>query len=284
MGKTTIEWCSHTWNPLRGCVKITPGCRSCYASAFAERWRGVAGHAYEQGFDLRLVPHKLAEPLTWTDPSVVFVNSMSDLFQDGVPERYIETVWDVMAAADWHVHQVLTKRSEQMRRLVDGLQRRQPRHAALTWDSDRTVLEHIWLGVSVENRKHGLPRIDHLRQTPAAIRFLSVEPLIEDLGEIDLEGIDLVIVGGESGPKARPMDTAWVHSIHTQCVDQGVRFFFKQWGGVNKKAAGRLLHGRTWDDMPPLTRAPYPGRAVVKARRVALRLDRDELVSLGARS
>ena len=190
---SAIEWTDATWNPVRGCTKISPGCKHCYAETFAERFRGVKGHPYEQGFDLRLVPEKLTEPFSWRSPKLVFVNSMSDLFQDGVPDSYTEAVSRVMASANWHTYQVLTKRSLRLRDLLGG---------RLRFAAEQ---ENIWWGVSVEDRKHGLPRIDHLRQAPAKVRFLSIEPLLEDLGEFDLSGIAWVIVGGESGPGARPM-------------------------------------------------------------------------------
>jgi protein gp37 len=233
-----IEWTDATWNPVRGCTKISAGCKHCYAERFAERFRGVAGHPYEQGFDLRLVPDKLEEPLRWHAPKRVFVNSMSDLFHDGVPSAYVSRVADVMLRADWHTYQVLTKRSERARDLLAS--------------ELRTAAEarHIWWGVSVEDRRHGMPRIEHLRQAPATIRFLSIEPLLEDLGTIDLTGISWVIVGGESGPGARPMRLEWVDRVFNQCREQGVRFFFKQWGGTRKKKNGRTLHGRTYDEMP----------------------------------
>jgi protein gp37 len=233
-----IEWTDATWNPVRGCTKVSPGCVRCYAETFAERFRGVPGHPYEQGFDLRLVPAKLAEPLRWAKPKTIFVNSMSDLFHKDVPDEYISAVAHVMRVSDWHTYQVLTKRSERMNEALNGF---------LCDAAGRT---HIWWGVSVENRKHGLPRIDHLRQTSARVKFLSVEPLIEDLGEVNLEGIDWVIVGGESGAGARPMREEWVVSVRDQCASAGVRFFFKQWGGVRKAKTGRLLHGRTYDEIP----------------------------------
>jgi protein gp37 len=236
--RSTIEWTDATWNPVRGCTKISPGCAHCYAETFAERFRGVPGHPYEQGFDLRLVPEKLAEPFKWPSRRRVFVNSMSDLFHEGVPDEYILRVAEVMKAANWHTFQVLTKRSERMAELL----RTKLRFAA--------ELPHIWWGVSVENRKHGLPRIDHLRTAPAVVRFLSVEPLLEDLGVIDLNGIHWVIVGGESGHGARPMHADWVRSVRDQCQAAGVMFFFKQWGGVRKGKAGRELDGRTYDDQP----------------------------------
>src|SRR4051794_4577144 len=192
--RSTIEWTDATWNPVRGCTKISPGCAHCYAETFAERFRGVPGHPYQQGFDLRLVPEKLAEPLRWASPRMVFVNSMSDLFHKDVPDDYILAVSRVMRLADWHTYQVLTKRSERMRDLLRT--------------KLREVAEepHIWWGVSVEDSRHGLPRIDHLRSAPARVRFLSVEPLLEDLGPLDLTGIGWVILGGESGVGARPLD------------------------------------------------------------------------------
>ena len=244
-----IEWTDATWNPVRGCVKISPGCKHCYAETFAERFRGVKGHPYEQGFDLRLVPEKLTEPFTWRSPKLVFVNSMSDLFQPGVPDEYALAVSRVMATANWHTYQVLTKRSE---RLLELLSERL-RFAA--------GQENIWWGVSVEDRKHGLPRVDHLRRAPARVRFLSIEPLLEDLGDIDLSGIFWVIVGGESGPGARPMKKEWVVSIRRQCREQRVPFFFKQWGGVRKARNGRLLDGRTYDEYPERPVSQVPDRA-----------------------
>jgi len=244
-----IEWTDATWNPVRGCTKISPGCKHCYAETFAERFRGVKGHPYEQGFDLRLVPEKLTEPFTWRSPKLVFVNSMSDLFQPGVPDDYVAAVGEVMVKANWHTYQVLTKRSE---RLADILNDRL-RFAA--------AQKHIWWGVSVEDRKYGLPRIEHLREAPAAVRFLSVEPLLEDLGNIDLDGIDWVIVGGESGPGARPIRKEWVISIREQCQSARVPFFFKQWGGVRKAVNGRKLDGRTYNEYPVRFAAPVPERA-----------------------
>jgi protein gp37 len=233
-----IEWTDATWNPVRGCTKISPGCKHCYAETFAERFRGVKGHPYEQGFDLKLVPAKLTEPLTWRSPKLVFVTSMSDLFQDGVPDDYIEAVCRVMVKAKWHTFQVLTKRSERLKQLLSG---------PLRFAAEQ---EHIWLGVSVEDRKYGLPRIVDLQKTPASVRFLSIEPLLEDLGSFNLSNISWTIVGGESGPGARPMREDWMLSVRDQCRDYRVPFFFKQWGGVRKKRNGRLLDGRTYDEYP----------------------------------
>ncbi|MCC6336591.1 MAG: phage Gp37/Gp68 family protein [Myxococcales bacterium] len=254
-----IEWTDATWNPVRGCVKVSPGCKHCYAETFAERFRGVRGHPFEQGFDLKLVPEKLPEPLRWRTPKTIFVNSMSDLFQTGVGTDYVTAVARVMEQANWHTYQVLTKRSERMLDLLTG---------ELSWAAQ---LPHVWWGVSVENRKHGLPRVEHLRHTKARVRFLSIEPLLEDLGPLDLRGIDWVIVGGESGAGCRPMKEDWVVSIRNQCLKAGVPFFFKQWGGFPKKAAGRLLGGKTWDDMPirPEVEVPAAGDREMLVERAA---------------
>lgn len=238
--KSHIEWTDATWNPIRGCTKISPGCKHCYAMTFAERFRGVKGHPYEQGFDLRLVPEKLGEPLKWREPKMIFVNSMSDLFQKEVPIAFVRKVADVMMTANWHTFQVLTKRADRMRALL---------HRDFHDVANRP---HIWWGVSVENRKHGLPRVELLRDTPAAVRFLSVEPLLEDLGRLDLKGIHWVIVGGESGPHARVMKREWVLNVRDQCIDAGIPFFFKQWGGVRKANTGRLLEGKAYDEYPRL--------------------------------
>jgi protein gp37 len=236
--RSAIEWTDATWNPVRGCVKVSPGCKHCYAETFAERFRGVPGHPFEQGSDLRLVPEKLGEPLRWRTGRKIFVNSMSDLFQEGVRTEYIARVGRTMELADWHVYQVLTKRHSRMRELLSN---------ELAWLGR---LPHVWFGVSVEDRKHGLPRIEALRTTPAAVRFLSIEPLLEDLGTIDLSRIDWVIVGGESGPRARSMEAAWVLSIRDQCRQAKVPFFFKQWGGVRKHTTGRELRGKTYSEFP----------------------------------
>jgi protein gp37 len=247
--QSAIEWTDATWNPVRGCKKISPGCKHCYAETFAERFRGVPGHPYEQGFDLRLVPEKLAEPLRWKSPKTVFVNSMSDLFLDGVPDDYIVAVAQVMQLASWHTFQVLTKRSERMRNLLSS---------KLAFAAQ---LPNVWWGVSVEDRRYGLLRIEHLRVTPAKVRFLSIEPLLEDLGTLNLDAIHWVIVGGESGAGARPMRQEWVTSIRDQCVRAEVAFFFKQWGGFQKSKTGRQLEGRTYDDLPERKTAAIPERS-----------------------
>ena len=248
--QSKIEWTQATWNPIRGCTKISPGCKHCYAETFAERFRNVPGHPYEHGFDPRLVPAKLLEPATWSTPKTVFVNSMSDLFQDTVPDEYIDVVASVMLHANWHTYQVLTKRGDRLQELLNT----KLRHAA--------AAAHIWWGVSVEDKKYGIPRINQLRDAPAAVRFLSIEPLLEDLGTLNLAGIHWVIVGGESGPGARPMQPQWVEAIKDQCARQRVRFFFKQWGGVQKAKTGREFHGRTYDEMPATAASPVPSRAV----------------------
>jgi protein gp37 len=253
-----IEWTEATWNPVRGCLKISPGCKHCYAETFAERFRGVPGHPYEYGFTPRLVPDKLLEPLEWPSPKMVFVNSMSDLFQDAVPDEYIIAVAKVMLRANWHTYQVLTKRAERLQHLLTS----KLQAAAMA--------SHIWWGVSVEDTHYGLPRIQHLQRTPARVRFMSIEPLLEDLGRIDLSGIHWVIVGGESGPGARPMQPDWVVSLQAQCARARVPFFFKQWGGVQKGKYGRLLKGRTYDDMPARAMTPIPSRAERRALAQAL--------------
>lgn len=228
-----IEWTNATWNPVTGCTKISPGCKHCYAEVFAERWRGIPGHHYEQGFDLRLWPERLNLPLTWKKPQTIFVNSMSDLFHENVPSSFIKMVFQTMEKASWHTFQILTKRSERLVELAPKL----------NWPSN------VWMGVSIENDKY-LWRADHLREVQAAVRFLSLEPLLGPLSDINFVGIDWVIVGGESGPGAQLMDSQWVIEIRDKCLKARVPFFFKQWGGVQKKKNGRELEGRTWDEMP----------------------------------
>lgn len=234
---SSIEWTDATWNPVTGCTKITRGCDNCYAERFAERFRGVPGHPFETGFDLTLRPERIDQPLRWARPRMIFVNSMSDLFHKEVPTSFIGQVFDTMEAAHWHVFQVLTKRSSLMR---DYLRRRY---------ADRAAPGHIWCGVSVEEGA-AKSRVEHLRQAPAAVRFLSVEPLIGAIGKVNLAGIDWVIAGGESGPGARPIHLEWAREIRDQCVDQKVAFFFKQWGGLRPKSGGRELDGREWNEFP----------------------------------
>ena len=234
---SAIEWTDATWNPVTGCTKITRGCDNCYAARFSERFRGVPGHPFENGFDLTLRPERLEQPLAWTKPRMIFVNSMSDLFHKKVPVEFIDQVFATMERAEWHTFQLLTKRSSIMR---DYLARRY---------FSRTPPLHIWLGVSVEDAA-SKTRITHLRDAPAAVRFLSVEPLIGSLGPIDLTGIHWVIAGGESGPGARPMHIDWAREVRDQCGAQQVSFFFKQWGGTRPKSGGRELDGREWNDFP----------------------------------
>jgi protein gp37 len=245
---SSIEWTHATWNPVRGCTKVSPGCKNCYAERFAERFRGVPGHPFDQGFDLRLVPAALALPLQWRVGRLIFVNSMSDLFHDGVPDDYVDAVFEVMRRAPQHQFQVLTKRAQRLQRYA----------------STRRLPDNAWFGVSVEDADHCW-RIDHLRTIDAAIRFLSIEPLLGSIGRLDLRRIDWVIVGGESGPGARPMDADWVLDIRRQCQSAGVPFFFKQWGGRQKKRKGRDLEGRTWDEMPRGVEIPRNGRPAATA-------------------
>jgi len=234
--RSTIEWTDATWNPVHGCTKISPGCKHCYAETFSERFRGVPGHVFEQGFDLRLVPTALDLPRRWLVGRRIFVNSMADLFHEGVPEGFVAKVFDVMRACPQHQFQVLTKRAERMAEIMGRIR----------------LANNVWMGVSVENADYAW-RIDYLRQVPAAVRFLSVEPLLGPMPELDLSGIHWVIVGGESGHRARPMDPGWARQVRDQCVKAGVPFFFKQWGGVRKSVTGRILDGRTWDELPSPT-------------------------------
>lgn len=234
---SAIEWTDVTWNPVTGCTKISPGCDNCYAERFAERFRGVPGHPFETGFDLTLRPERVEQPLGWRTPKMIFVNSMSDLFHKNVPFEFIDRVFDTMERAHWHTFQVLTKRSSRMRNYVN---RRY---------SGRPAPWHIWLGASVEDGSKK-SRINHVRQMNAETRFLSVEPLIGPMGKMDLTGIHWVIVGGESGPKARPIHEEWVTEVRDQCVQAGVPFFFKQWGGYRPKSGGRELNGRHWNEYP----------------------------------
>ena len=231
--RSAIEWTDATWNPVRGCTKISAGCKHCYAETFSERFRGVPGHPFEQGFDLRLVPEALSLPLRWRAGRRVFVNSMSDLFHEEVPDYYIDRVFAVMAEASQHQFQVLTKRAQRMS----------------LWSCGKRLPSNVWMGVSVEDAEQRA-RIDHLRDVPSVVRFLSIEPLLAEVGRLNLTGIHWVIVGGESGGRARPMDVAWVRAIREQCDAAKVPFFFKQWGGVRKGETGRVLDGKTWDGMP----------------------------------
>ena len=235
--KSEIEWTDATWNPVTGCTKVGPGCDNCYAERFAERWRGIPGHPYEQGFDLRLWPSRLEQPFRWKKPRMIFVNSMSDLFQKGIDRAFVDRVFDVMERADWHVFQVLTKRSSLMRNYV------RERYGA------RAVPPNIWLGVSVEDAAHA-GRIAHLKDIRSEARFISFEPLLGPIEDADLRGIAWAIVGGESGPGARPMHPNWARRLRDICSRDGVAFFFKQWGGPRPKSGGRLLDGEEWNGFP----------------------------------
>lgn len=239
--KTSIEWTERTWNPAVGCSKISPGCAHCYAEVMAKRLKAMHVKGYENGFRLTLLPERLEEPIRRKRPTVYFVNSMSDLFHEDIPDSYLLQVLAVIRQAPHHIFQILTKRAERMAEFF----------------RTRQLPCNVWLGVTVENRAHGLPRIDALRRVSASVRFISVEPLLEDLIEIDLTGIHWVIVGGESGPKARPMKREWVLNIKRMCDEEGGAFFFKQWGewsvdGLRrgKKYNGRMLDGRIWDALP----------------------------------
>jgi protein gp37 len=238
---TSIEWTEQTWNPTTGCSKISEGCKNCYAERMALRLKGIGVKSYENGFKLQLQPDRLVQPLNRAKPTIYFVNSMSDLFHGNVPDDYIEKVFNVMQKAHWHTFPILTKRAKRM----------------ATFLKNNKIPDNIWIGVTVENRSKGVPRIDHLRSIKACIRFISIEPLLEDLGFIDLTNINWVIVGGESGPKARPMKPEWVINIREICRNNKIPFFFKQWGGWgpdgikrSKKANGRLLLGKVWDERP----------------------------------
>ena len=289
--ESAIEWTDATWNPVRGCTKISPGCKNCYAETFAERWRGIKGHAYEQGFDLRLAPDMLDKPLHWKKPRMIFVNSMSDLFHEDVPFEYIDQVFTTMCLAKWHTFQVLTKRAERMAEYFSTYRKSGIMPCLSSRFKDMpdggtlcAPLNNVWLGVSVEDQKRADERIPHLLRTPAVVRFLSCQPL---LGETDIapwlyndcdraamdnqflsplpgteaaarfhSKIDWVIAGGESGHDARPMHPNWARLLRDQCREASVPFFFKQWGGANKKAAGRLLDGREWNEMPNTKAVP----------------------------
>jgi protein gp37 len=238
---TQIEWTDATWNPVTGCTKITRGCDLCYAERFSERFRGVLGHPFENGFDLQLRPERLEQPLTWRQPRRIFVNSMSDLFHKEIPKSFIDSIFKTMEAADWHTFQVLTKRSSLMTRYLLN------RYGA------GKAPPHIWLGVSIEDAQNAV-RLKHLHAARASTKFVSFEPLLGSVGKLDLEGIDWAIVGGESGPRARPMAEEWALEIRDQCRIAKVAFFFKQWGGTRPKSGGRLLRGREWNQYPQTPR------------------------------
>jgi protein gp37 len=241
MAESAIEWTEQTWNPVTGCTKLSPGCKHCYAETMARRLKAMRAPGYEHGFELTLHPDRLPQPLGRKKPTTYFVNSMSDLFHESVPDAFIDQVVDVCNRTPQHTYQVLTKRAERLPEFF----------------ATRAVPKNVWLGVSVEDRKYGVPRIAQLREVNARVRFLSVEPLLEDVGHLDLTGIHWVIVGGESGPGARPMRPEWAEIVKRQAIEQGVAFFFKQWGawgpdGVrrDKKRNGRLLSGTQWDELP----------------------------------
>jgi protein gp37 len=238
---TQIEWTDATWNPVTGCSKITRGCDFCYAERFSERFRGVPGHPFENGFDLTLRTERLTQPLQWRQPRRIFVNSMSDLFHKGVLTPFIDSVFDTMEAADWHTYQVLTKRSSLLVRYLRG------RYCS------GLAPPHIWLGVSIEDARN-LVRLNHLRAAKASVKFVSFEPLLGPVGKVDLTGVHWAIVGGESGPRARPVAEEWVIEIRDQCRTAKVAFFFKQWGGVRPKSGGRLLRGREWNQYPRVSK------------------------------
>lgn len=239
---SAIEWTDTTWNPVTGCTKITAGCDHCYAERFAERFRGTVGHPFEHGFDLQLRPERLDQPRAWRRSRMIFVNSMSDLFHKEVSFDFVDRVFDTMEAANWHTYQLLTKRSSLMR---DYLRRRY---------GEGLAPPHIWCGVSIEDAA-AAARLRHLSEAPASVRFLSIEPLLGPVGELELSGIAWVIVGGESGPGARPIQPEWVREIRDQCVATRTAFFFKQWGGLRPKSGGRLLDGREWNEYPQLMRS-----------------------------
>jgi protein gp37 len=230
---SAIEWTEATWNPVTGCDQVSPGCAHCYAKTFAERWRNVPGHPYEQGFDLRLWPDRLDLPLRWRRPRMIFVNSMSDLFHERIPLDFVQRVFQTMSHASHHSFQILTKRHERLVELAP----------LLSWP------ENVWMGVSIENKRWIL-RADYLRQVPAAVRFISAEPLLGPLVNLKLDGIDWLIAGGESGPHHRTVSIEWIRDLRDRCQTEGVPFFFKQWGGRTSKARGRVLDDREWSEMP----------------------------------
>ena len=235
--KSYIDWTNATWNPVTGCSKVSKGCENCYTERFSERFRGVKGHPYQQGFDLKLWPNRLNLPLEWKRPRHIFVNSMSDLFHKDIPYDFISRVFETMEEAHWHIYQVLTKRSSFMRDFVNDRYR------------NNSIPPHIWLGVSVEDRSV-MSRIEYLQQTNVKVKFLSIEPLLGPISKLNLNGIHWVIVGGESGPRFRPIKVEWVREVRDQCLEERVAFFFKQWGGIYPKQGGNLLDGRVWNQYP----------------------------------
>ncbi len=240
-----IEWTDATWNPVTGCTKISPGCKNCYADRMAKRLRSMGAYRYRNGFELTLHQDVIGQPLLWKKPRTIFVNSMSDLFHENIPFDFVRQVFEMMAQAHWHTFQILTKRSERLTSLA----------SQLYWP------QNVWMGVSIESQEY-VYRADHLRRVPSAVRFLSVEPLLSRITTINLRGIDWVIVGGESGPRSRPMDPEWVRELRDTCVEKNVPFFFKQWGGTRKKKTGRKLDRRTWDEMPVAKRRDQIMKAI----------------------
>jgi protein gp37 len=238
-GTSQIEWTHSTWNPVTGCSKVSPGCAHCYAETFAERWRGIPDHPYEQGFDLRLWPARIEQPLRWRRPRMIFVNSMSDLFHEDIPLDFLQRVFDVMVTAEQHTFQVLTKRHERLMELAP----------LLPWPPN------VWMGVTIENRRF-VHRANALRSVDCAVRFISAEPLLGPLEGLDLTGIHWVIAGGESGPGFRRVRVEWLRNLRDRCQAEGVAYFFKQWGGIRPKTGGRMLDGRTWDELPTPATAP----------------------------
>lgn len=238
--RSDIEWTDATWNPVTGCTKISTGCQNCYAERLASRLKAMGQHRYRNGFSVTLHPHLLAQPLRWAKPRMIFVNSMSDLFHKNIPSEFIKSVFEVMTKAHWHIFQILTKRAKRLERL----------RSKVAWPNN------VWIGVTVEDQG-SIPRIKHLTKVPAAVRFISLEPLLGPIHQLPLDRIDWVIVGGESGPRARPLRPEWVRNIRDHCLEKGIPFFFKQWGGFRKARNGRNLDGRTWNQMPVLSRANH---------------------------
>lgn len=248
--KSQIEWTDATWNPVSGCTKISSGCDHCYAERFSERFRGVKNHPFEHGFDLTLKPSRIEQPVRWKKPRMIFVNSMSDLFHKKIPKEYLDQIFDVMEGEDQHIYQVLTKRSSLLRNYVNVRYR------------SSVAPAHIWFGVSIESPSF-LVRLQHLDQTSAPVKFVSFEPLLDRIGDVDLSRINWAIVGGESGPGARPIRSQWIRELRDQCLDQDVAFFFKQWGGRTPKAHGNEIDGRQWLQFPNLAEFPQHSLSAV---------------------
>jgi protein gp37 len=268
MKNTAIEWSDATWNPVTGCTKISPGCKHCYAENIAHRFRGTK--AYPLGFDVRTVYDRFDQPLSWKSPKRIFVNSMSDFFHEEITDGDRFALLRTMQRAGWHRYQILTKRAEGMARFLRSWADRRNLLRVEGYSDDS--LEHLWFGVSVEDQKFGVPRIKHLQDCEGINRFLSIEPLLEDVGTLDLKDIHWVILGGESGAKARPMEQSWARSVRDQCLEAGVPFFFKQWGGRIKTVNWRVLDGREWNEFPPGLQLPLPARVIADPCQTALQL------------